>query len=618
MRHSVSKSTVFLLTLIALSLFVVRGQAQTYSVIYNLGSNSGDPTGPLGADLISQGRDGKLYTTSNGGGSGNGAAFGFTTSGAVTVLHDFDSSANIVYSGLTLGSDGNYYGSTFQGGTGGAGTVYKITPTGTETVLHNFSGGSDGGNPGSAPIQATDGNYYGTSSGQGVISSTLYKITPAGVFSTVHAFTSTEGSYIQAAPIQATDGNFYGCSNFGGTSGAGVIFKITTTGVVTVLHNFNITDGDECAFSLVQATDGKLYGTTVFGGASNAGVIFKITTAGVYTVLRNINGATDGSEPYSGLVQATDGNFYGVTHTQGTSNLGTLYKITANGGFTVIHNFAGPEGSSPESSLTQHTNGILYGDTTSGGTIGDGVLYSLNIGAAPFANLQSNSGKVGLSLGIFAQGFTGATAVSFGGVNATTLHVTNDTYMTATVPAGAKTGTVTVTRPSGPIASRLQFRVTPTITSFAPTSGPIGTVIIIAGTGLTQTTKVTIGGVEAVTFSVISDSQVSVTVPAGAKTGKIVITTAGGSTTSAGTFNVTPTLTTFSPTSGPVGTLVTINGTGLTQTTGVSFGGVSATLFTVVSDTQITATVPTGAVSGKITVTTTGGTATSTRNFIVN
>jgi hypothetical protein len=191
-----------------------------------------------------------------------------------------------------------------------------------------------------------------------------------------------------------------------------------------------------------------------------------------------------------------------------------------------------------KSPLFQHTNGILYGDTDRGGPNDVGVFYSLNIGAAEFARLQSTGGKVGSSVAIFGQGFTGTKAVSFSGVNATPVSVT-DTYLTVNVPSGAKTGTVTVVRPSGNLASIQQFKVTPTISSFSPTSGKVGTIVTITGTGLTQTTKVTFGGVNA-TFTVSSDSKVAATVPTGAKTGKITVTTAGGTATSSGTFTVAP------------------------------------------------------------------------------
>jgi uncharacterized repeat protein (TIGR03803 family) len=338
----------------------------------------------------------------------------------------------------------------------------------------------------------------------------------------------------------------------------------------------------------------------------------------VITVLHNFIGS-DGETPLAGLVQANDGNFYGVASAGGSLGFGTIFKVTSTSDhtFSVLFDFDQTHGQTPEVALFQNTNGILYGDTYDGGTDGAGVFYSLNISAAQFASLQNRSGKVGSTVSILGQGFTGSTAVTFGGVNATTFTVVSDNYMTAKVPTGAKTGTVTVVRPSGSLNSIQSFKVTPTISSISPTGGPIGTVVTVTGTGLTQTTKVTIGGVKATTFTVKSDSSVSVTIPTACKTGKITVTTNGGSATSSTSFNVTPTITSFTPTSGKVGTSVVIIGTGLTQTTKVTFGGVTATTFTVNSDTQVTATVPTGAVTGTIAITTTGGTVTSSGTFTV-
>ena len=167
-----------------------------------------------------------------------------------------------------------------------------------------------------------------------------------------------------------------------------------------------------------------------------------------------------------------------------------------------------------------------------------GVFYSLNIGATPFVSLITTSGKVGKTVEVLGQGFKGTTGVSFNGT-AATFKVSSDTYLTATVPNGATTGSVTVTTPGGPLTSNKQFRVTPQIISFTPTSGPVGTPVTITGVSLTQTSKVTFGGVKAISFTVNSDTQVTATVPTGAKTGKIAITTAGGVAVSSGVFTVT-------------------------------------------------------------------------------
>jgi uncharacterized repeat protein (TIGR03803 family) len=613
-------------------------QAQTYSVLYNFspGTKSGDPSNPQSTGQITQGRDGNLWTTTPDGGSlGDGAAIKITPSGALTVVNNFpNSGGTLPYGGLTLGTDGNFYGTTEAGGTIGGGTLFKMTSTGTLTTLYNFGSCKypckDGFFPKTPPFQAKDGNFYGTvgNTNDGTNDGVVYKLTSAGTFSTILAFDGTQGFNPQAPLIQGTDGNFYGTTASGGitisptcwgaSSSCGTVFKITTAGKLTTVFKFDQTHGAGPLSPVIQGKDGNFYGTTSAGGTSGLGVVFKLTPAGVITVLHNFIGS-DGETPLAGLIQANDGNFYGVASAGGSLGFGTIFKVTSTSDhtFSVVFDFDQTRGQKPEVALFQNTSGILYGDTVDGGSDGAGVFYSLNISAAQFASLQNLSGRVGSTVSILGQGFTGSTAVSFGGVNATTFTVVSDNYVTAKVPTGAKTGTVTVVRPSGSLNSIQSFKVTPTISSISPTSGPIGTIVTVTGTGLTQTTKVTIGGVTATTFTINSDSSVSVTIPTACKTGKIIVITNGGSAISSSTFNVTPTITSFTPTSGKVGTSVVITGTGLTQTTTVTFGGVTAPTFTVNSDTQVTATVPTGAITGKIAVTTTGGTATSSATFTV-
>jgi uncharacterized repeat protein (TIGR03803 family) len=318
------------------------------------------------------------------------------------------------------------------------------------------------------------------------------------------------------------------------------VFKVTTGGKLTTVYKFDQTHGAGPLSPVIQGRDGNFYGTTSAGGTKGLGVVFKLTSAGVITVLHDFIGS-DGETPQAGLVQANDGNFYGVASAGGSLGYGTIFKVTSTSDhtFSVVHDFDQTHGKTPEVALFQNTNGILYGDTFQGGADGAGVFYSLNISAAQFASLQNLSGKVGSTVSILGQGFTGSTAVTFGGVNATTFTVVSNNYVTAKVPSGAKTGTVTVVRPSGNLNSVQQFKVTPTISSFSPSSGKVGTIVTINGTGLTQTTKVTFG-VKAATFKFISDSKVTATVPSGATTGKITVTTAGGSATSSGAFTVTP------------------------------------------------------------------------------
>jgi hypothetical protein len=159
----------------------------------------------------------------------------------------------------------------------------------------------------------------------------------------------------------------------------------------------------------------------------------------------------------------------------------------------------------------------------------------------------------------------------------------------------------------------------PTISSFSPSSGPVGTTVTISGSGLSGATSVSFAGTPASGFTVLSDTQITATVPGGAATGAIAVTTAGGTATSASSFTVTPpppVVSSFSPSSAPVGTSVTVTGANFTGATAVTLNGTS-TAFTVNSDTQLTFTVPSGATSGRIAVTTPNGTASSSTSFIV-
>jgi uncharacterized repeat protein (TIGR03803 family) len=341
--------------------------------------------------------------------------------------------------------------------------------------------------------------------------------------------------------VQGSDGNYYGTTSYGGSSSTskGTVFRITGKGKVTIFYKFDVIHGEQPIAPVIQGSDGNFYGTTTGGGANNLGVVFKLTPKGKLSFWHSFNGA-DGQTPTAGLVEANDGTFYGTTSAGGTLGFGTVYKITPAGVFTPLCNFDKTTGANPEVTLVQHTNGLFYGDTLAGGALNLGVFYSLNDPQQhPFVSLLHTSGKVGDSIGILGQGFTGTTAVSFNGVSAA-FTVLLDTYLTATVPSGATKGKVTVVSPTVNLTSNRVFTVVPIILSFSPKSGKVGDPVVIKGSGLTQASTVTFGGVTATAFTVNSDSQVTATVPTGAKTGKIAITTPGGIATSNGSFTVTP------------------------------------------------------------------------------
>jgi uncharacterized repeat protein (TIGR03803 family) len=465
----------------------------------------------------------------------------------------FASIGYFVISGATLGTDGSFYGTNQDGGAGGncgfagCGQVYKVTPAGVETILHSFTNTGDGSDPHSAPIEDTNGTFYGTTPTENNGSnSTVYTITPSGTFTTIHTFTGADGQNVTAPLVQGTNGDFYGDTVAGGTSNDGVIFKMTPSGAVTVLHSFAGTDGSAAYYALIQANDGNFYGTTYTGGSIGNGVVFKITPGGDYSVVHNLNLSNgDGDGPSSSLIQGSNGLLYGVTGSVNSGNYGTIYSVDITTGvFTTLYSFAGTtDGDNPQSPLRQHTNGLLYGFTVSGGDLsecsghGCGVFFSLDVGAPAFASLVSTSGKEGAHIGILGQGFSSSSVVEFDGVTASFTRQ-GTTFISATVPAGALTGEVTVTTGATTLTSNDTFRVTPTFASFNPPSGPVGTPVVLTGTGLTQTTKVTFGGVAATTFTVNSDTQVTADVPTRAVTGKIEITTKGGHVSSTSSFTV--------------------------------------------------------------------------------
>ena len=208
----------------------------------------------------------------------------------------------------------------------------------------------------------------------------------------------------------------------------------------------------------MQASNGNFYGTTVNGG-NNEGVVFEISPAGVFTDLHDFDLSQDGGEPFSALVQGTNGVLYGTTNLGGTFKVGTIYSIPlGGGGLSALYSFDVSSGSSPGTPLTQHTNGSFYGNSAWGGSDDLGTFYSFSVGLHAFVRLVSTSGKVGSTVEILGQGFTGTTAVSFNGV-AATFHVVSQTYLTATVPTGATNGFVTVTTPSGMLKSNQVFRI---------------------------------------------------------------------------------------------------------------------------------------------------------------
>jgi len=390
----------------------IASPAQVLTTLHTFQGSPGDGANP-GAVLV-HASDGNFYGTTPGGGAykngnclsndGCGTVFKITPAGTLTVLYSFCSQPNCSdgadpQPGLVQGSDGNFYGTTEVGGTGtecfygSCGTVFKITPQGTLTTLYSFCSQSkcdDGANPSAPVVQGSDGNFYGSTFQGGILCNpvgcgTIFKITPSGAVTTLHRFNEFDGYGPYAALVQASDGNFYGTTVEGGAnglSGQGTVFKITPGGTLTTLYSFcsqpNCSDGAAPYAALVQAKDGNFYGVANAGGANGDGTVFKITPTGTLTTLHSFAWSSDGEYPYAALLQASDGNFYGTTFEGGAHLLGTVFKITPNGDLTTLHNFAGEpsDGSLPTAALVQ-LGASLYGTTTIGGNTSYGIVFRL-------------------------------------------------------------------------------------------------------------------------------------------------------------------------------------------------------------------------------------------------
>ena len=428
------------LTLVAAAVAVAStsAQAQSLTTLYSFcqqnaaGNPCQDGASPLYGAPLALGSDGNFYGVTSQGGSPNsaGTVFKITPAGDLTTLYPFCpttpcTDGNYPLGGLAQGTDGNFYGTTNQGGSYNAGTIFKITPTGVLTKLYDFcsqSGCADGASPSSTLVLANDGNFYGTTGAggsgtwNGLPDGTVFKITPSGTLTTLHSFCSLTNCADGVAPfaplIQASDGNFYGATSqsgvpAGGGTGGGTIFQITPGGVLTTLYTFcsklGCADGANDAYAgLVQASDGNFYGTTINGGSTGNGTIFSITPSGNLTTLYNFTcsqgSCPNGSNPYAGLTLGTDGNFYGTAFNGGASGLGTIFTITPTGALTTLYNFCSQtgctDGAGPYSGVAEGNDGNLYGATQAGGTpvgTASGTVYMLA------TNLPVNTPAVTLS-----------------------------------------------------------------------------------------------------------------------------------------------------------------------------------------------------------------------------
>ena len=351
-----------------------------YTVIhaFKIGERGG---GPMGGLLMAN--NGNLYgTTAFGGTNHAGTIFKIATSGKETILYSFKGGTDGFYpeAGLVMGRAGSIYGTTSEGGASNAGTVFKITLAGKKIKLYDFKGGSDGAVPEGRLVMGRNGTLYGTTSSGGNGNGTVFEITKDGKERILYRFegdtNNSDGSAPKAGLVWGRYGNLYGTTSQGGSDGVGTIFMISPAGKEKVLYSFKgETDGDFPESPLLMGPSGNFYGTATGGGTSDSGTIYKITPTGKIRILYNFKSGKYGAIPKGGLIFGRDGNLFGTTTFGGN---GIVFEITPQGSEKIIHTFGdGSNGACPETGLVISRRGNLYGTTPSGGAHLRGVIFKI-------------------------------------------------------------------------------------------------------------------------------------------------------------------------------------------------------------------------------------------------
>jgi uncharacterized repeat protein (TIGR03803 family) len=440
----------------------------------------------------------------------------------------------------------------------------------TLTYLANFNG-KNGSVPGPV-IQATDGNFYGTTFSGGAHSQgNVFRMTPTGKLNSIYSFCSlpncADGQSPESAPVLGSDGNLYGVTNSGGSANSGVVYKMTLGGKITTLYSFCATrpcnDG-QYPTGVIQASDGNLYGTTSSGGKFNSGTIFQISPSGAFKLLYtfcSLANCADGGIPLFPPMQGSDGNLYGGANAGGNAG-GVVYELTQAGTLNVLQNFCYGFSSTCYTGayptrLVQDDQGNLFGTAANGGSYNSGTVFEIT-STDKFIGLHrfTFSGRVAAIWGL--------TLASDG--NLYGVATDNATFASATgnkpnvygiifriTPAGDFTTLASFyDAPNGPLFQgtdgnlygttgeggpgnsgygygtvfKLSIGSSPMVET-VPVAGKVGTQVLILGNHLTGTSSVTFSGVAAA-FTVESDTYIKATVPKGATTGPVSVVTPSG------------------------------------------------------------------------------------------
>ena len=489
-----------------------------------------------------------------------------------TTLAAFDGTDGLEPASLVQGADANVYGTTTLGGYNflnragyaGDGTIFTVAPDGGFKTVYEFceqnAGCDDGESPSGGVILASDGNFYGATiaggtSTIGFSAGVLYKVARNGDYTLLYSFCqqiSNNDCLDGASPsglVQGGNGNFYGTTAMGGVANKGTLFEVTATGQLTTLYSFcsltNCADGSEPAASLALGADGSFYGTTSAGGThtndplcnNGCGTIFRITPQGKLTTLYNfcsvvnrVGSCADGAVPSVSLVQGPDGSFYGTTQIGGyvasMDGTGTVFRITPAGKLTTIYSFCSQpncaDGAYPAAALVLGSDGNLYGTASGGGANEGGTVFQFSA-AGELTTLYSFCSQANCADGSipFATLLQATTGIFYGSTSAG-----GNLHACSKISSGC--GTVfSLATGLGPFVEANP--------NFAAPGRPVG----ILGNNLTGSTSVTFNGLSA-TFTVLSNTSIEATVPAGVTSGTIQVTTPSGTLNSNVAFQVVP------------------------------------------------------------------------------
>jgi uncharacterized repeat protein (TIGR03803 family) len=386
----------------------------------------------------------------------------------------------------------------------------------------------------------------------------------AQTFRSLVSFDGANGNNPRAGLIQGFNGNLYGTTYSGGASNSGTIFEISPAGKLTTLYSFcsqtDCADGSLPQAGLVQASDGNFYGTAFDGGAGNAGTVFEMTPAGELTTLHAFCAKTDcedGKYPHARLTQAENGNFYGTTLEGGAKGKGTVFEITAAGSLTTLYGFCSQsnctDGISPDAGLVQIADGNFYGVTVEGGASGNGTVFEITP-AGKLTTLYSFCSQASCSDGVYPE--------------ADLVHAQNGRFYGTTYGDGTRSwGTIFEITPNGTLTTLYRFC---SAANCPDGANPFELVQSTNGEFYGMTYAGGTGGADRIgTVFRLAE-------------------------------NLAPNVETL-PTRGKVAETVIILGTNLAGATAVSFNGAAAS-YIIVSSTEIRATIPGDATTGPVTV----------------